>query len=407
MRTIALAVSLIFSFMIPWEGVVRLPGLGSGVKLMGYVLAGFWLATVLITRRLRKPGPFQIAASLFVLWHAISVFWSGDPNRSIAHVVTWAQLLILVFVWWDLYTTRTAVLAGLQAFILGAYVAVGSAVGNYFAGSAFYTHYDRYSPGETNPDGFGFIMALGIPVAWYLASSKSTSRISHWLRFVNYAYILAAFAGIALSGTRTALIASIVGMVYGMATLTRVRLWVRAAILLLLISSVFYLIPYVQDLKSFQRLGTTGTELTQGDLNNRTNVWREGLVAFVEHPLLGIGSNMYPTINSWGKAAHNSFIVVLVELGLIGSVFFASILAIVFANAWRQPKWESRFWMTVLAVWTLGSSTLTWTHRKPTWLLLSLLIASAALFIRREEATPVLRSDQPEMQTMSHAQPST
>jgi len=388
MRKITLAISLLFSFMIPWEGVIRIPGLGTGVKLLGFVLAAFWLATVVSEGRVRKPGAFQIAFVLFVLWIAASVFWSADPGRSVRYVRTWAQLLILVFIWWDLYTTRTAVLAGLQAYVFGAYVSIASALANYLAGRAFYSHYQRYSAGETNPDGFGFILALGIPVAWYLASSKNTGRVGGWLKSLNYAYIILAFVGIALSGTRTALIASIVGMIYGLASLTRVRLWVRAAILLLLVSSAFYLIPYVQDLRSFQRLGTTAAELTEGDLNNRTNNWREGLAVFVEHPIFGIGGNMYPTINTWSKAAHNTFLAFLVELGLIGFVIFTVMLLIAFSAAARQPRWEALFWTTVLAVWAIGSSTLTWGHRKPTWLFLSLLVASAALYYRREQTVP-------------------
>src|SRR5918996_3327553 len=164
MRTITLVLSLVLNFMIPWEGVVRIAGLGSGVKILGFVLAAFWLATIFITRRLRKPGSFQIVLCLFVIWHALSVFWSANPNRSVAHAITWFQLLILVFIWWDLYTTRTAVLAGLQAYVLGAYVSIGSAIGNFLSGEVFYSHYERYSAGETNPDGFGFILAIGIPI---------------------------------------------------------------------------------------------------------------------------------------------------------------------------------------------------------------------------------------------------
>src|SRR5687768_221725 len=234
MRTIALALSLVLNFMIPWEGVIQIPGLGTGVKFLGFVLAIFWLATVLATKRLRKPGLFQIAAIFFVVWHALSIFWSENPGRSLAHVITWAQLLLLAFIWWDLYTTRTAVLAGLQAYIFGAYVSIGSAIGNFLAGKVFYDHYQRYSAGETNPDGFGFILALGIPIAWYLANSKNALRNSPWLRFINYAYIPLAFFGIALSGTRTALIASIVGMLYGLISLSRVKIWVRVAILTLI-----------------------------------------------------------------------------------------------------------------------------------------------------------------------------
>jgi O-antigen ligase len=233
------------------------------------------------------------------------------------------------------------------------------------------------------------------------------------LRLINYAYIPLAFFGIALSGTRTALIASIVGMLYGLVSLSRVKIWVRATILILLVVSILYfVVPRVQDLRSFERLGTTTTELTQGDLNNRTNNWKEGIDAFLEHPLLGIGTNMYPTINRWGKAAHNSFIAVLVELGAIGFVIFMGLIAVAFIETWRQPRWQALFWSSILLVWILGSSTLTWTHRKTTWLFMSLLVANAALFVprneavRQEESLPFLRQGEPEIQALPQTRPS-
>ncbi len=231
---------------------------------------------------------------------------------------------------------------------------------------------------------------MGMPLAWYLAASNNTGKFSLWLRFVNYAYIPAAFLGIALSGTRTALIGSLVGTAFGLASLTRLRLATRIAIFLLLVSVIFIGLPYVQSLESFQRLGTTADELASGDLNNRTNNWSEGLASFEQHPLLGVGGNMYRSINSLaknasGKVGHNSYVSVLVELGLIGFVIFAIILAITFVQAWRQPKWQSWFWLTVLTVWGIGASTLTWEARKSTWLFLSFVIVSSALNTYREE----------------------
>jgi O-antigen ligase len=395
MRNIALALSLIFSFMIPWEGTIQIAGLGNSSKLMGFVLGAFWVATVLLTGRFRKPILFHVVLYLFVLWNAISAFWSASPNVSIAHIMTWAQLLLLAFIWWDLYTTRTAVLAGLQAYILGAYVAIGNAIANFFAGNAFYTHYDRYSPDATNPDGFAFVMAIGIPIAWYLAVSRENTKFERLLKLVNYAYIPTAFLGIALSGTRTALIASIPGMMFGLASLTRIRLSTRLATFLFFTAAVFILLPYVQTARSFQRLGTTATELTQGDLNNRTNIWREGFAAFAEHPLLGVGANMYDSVNSLGKVAHNSFLSVLVELGLIGLALFGALLTIAVFQARNQPKWDSRFWLTILFVWAIGASTLTWEHRKPTWLLLNLVIASAAIASHRDEDIPLVEHEKP------------
>ncbi len=384
MRGIAFALSLLFIFLVPWEGVVRFP-LGTMARTLGLAVGVFWMGTVVFQNRLRKLTPFHIMVCLFVIWNAASVMWSADPNKAMAHLRTWVQTLVLVFIMWDLYTTHAAIRAGLQAYILGAYVAVGSAVQNYLSGNAYYTNYQRFSPGDTNPDGFGFILSFGIPLAWYLGSSN---RLSPVWKFINYAYIPAAFLGLALSGTRTALIASLVGMAFGLISLTRLRIWARIAITLILTGMILYLWPQVETLKSFQRLGTTGTELTEGDLNNRTNNWREGLGTFVEHPIIGVGSNMYRTVNSLGKVGHNSFISVMVELGLVGFLMFAMILVIVLNQAWSHPsKWDKSFWLTVFAVWTIGSSTLTWEHRKTTWLFMSLIVASAALIKHRERKT--------------------
>jgi len=379
MRTFTRVLSLVFIFMLPWEGVVELYGLGNGAKFLGFVVVAFWVATVAITGQLRKPHLFHILFYLFVLWNLASIFWSADPERTAAHGWTWLQLLVLVIILWDLYTTRTALLAGLQAYVLGTYVAIGSAISNYFAGNPFYSHYQRFSAGDTNPDGFGFLLALGIPVAWYLANLTSTNKMNGFWKFINYAYIPVAFLGLALSGTRTALFAFIVGNAFGLASLNRARLWVRISILLLLISVSFVLLPQIQTLRSFQRFSTVSAELTEGDLNNRTNNWREGLESFTEHPLLGVGSNMYRSVNTWEKVAHNSYISVLVEVGLIGFGIFGIILMMAVFNAWGQPKWDAIFWITVLLVWAIGSFTLTWEYRKTTWLFLSLIIASASL----------------------------
>lgn len=401
MRTIAFILSLIFIFLIPWEGVMRLPGLGNGSKLFGYVVAGCWIVAVVAAGRLRKFTPYHIAACAFVLWNAMTTFWSADPVRTVGHVATWIQLLGVVVILWDLYTTRTAVLAGLQAYVLGAFVAIANAVANFLSGEQFYTHYDRYSPDDTNPDGFAFIIVLGIPLAWYLAASQNSSKMGSLLKWFNFLYIPAALLGIALSGTRTALVASIPAMVFGLASLTSVRLSTRIAIVLLFAAAVLIFVPRLQTARSFQRLGTTATELTEGDLNNRTNNWREGLASFAEHPLLGVGSKMYRSVNTWGKVAHNTFLSVLVESGLIGLILFGIVLTIASIQAWNQPKWDSRFWVTVLMVWAIGASTLTWEHRKSTWLILSLIVASAALTGHRDRAVSSVRRNHSEIQPNS------
>ncbi len=407
MRKIVYWLSLALIFTIPWEGVVEVAGLGSAAKIMGLVVGACWAVTVCLTGRVRRPNALIIALSIFVFWNAVSVQWSADPVESTLHVWTWAQCLILVYILWDVITTRAALLAGLQAYVFGVYVAIGLAFVNYLGSHAFYSQYQRYAPGQqTNPDGFGFTVALGIPVACYLIGVEGGTRWDRIFRFLNLAYVPAAFFGIALSGTRTAAIAGVVGLAFGLASLTRFGLAARIAVLVLLAAGLYLLLPVVQPLRSFQRLGTTGTELTQGTWNGRLDVWRVGFASFVDHPVLGIGSGMYRTIDAAtdrspsgsagvGKLAHNSFLSVLVELGLVGFSLFMVILTIVIANALAQPRWERWFWLTLLTVWAIGASSLTWEYRQTTWLFLPLVVVSAALTPRRHSRAQPVREAAP------------
>ena len=387
MRKVVFGLSLILIFTIPWEGAFHLPGLGTTATVMGIIVGACWLVMIAFSGQMRRPVLFLFAVAGFVAWVALTTFWSPDPVESLGAVYLWLQTLLFVYILWDLYRTKAALLAGLQAYVFGAYTAVFGALLNFAQSNAFYSHEDRYSLGDTNPDGYGFILALGIPVACYLAASAEVPRV---FRLVNYCYLPVAFLGIALSGTRTAAIGAAIGLLYGLATLTRLKLVTRVAVVAFLAAALYLLLPVVQPLSSFQRLGTTGTEVTQGDLNGRTEQWRQGIRAFMEHPIFGVGTDMYRSVNTLNKVAHNSYLSVLVEEGLIGFVIFVSILAMVVGRIRRLPRWDRNFWLTVFGVWAIGASTLTWEHRKTTWLFLTFAVAAAAIEVRRPREVAVI-----------------
>jgi O-antigen ligase len=376
-RKFVFSISLAMIFTIPWEGAYHFPGLGTTATLLGIVVSALWIALVLFTGEMKKPVPFFAVTSVFVLWIALTVFWSSDPLNSAGETLRWIGSLIITFILWDLYRTRDALRMGLQAYVLGAFVSIGGAFANYLGSHAFYTHYQRFSVGNTNPDGFGLIVALGVPVACYLAASPDVTRR---MRLVCLTYLPTAFLGIALSGTRTASIAAAVGLLFGLALLTRLSASARIAVVALLTVGMLVVLPIVQPLKSFSRLGTTATNLTQGDqkggLNGRLAQWTQGMDAFAERPFFGVGTGMYRSVNTLDKVAHNSYLSVAVELGLVGFILFGTILIMAFFYAWIQPGWDRWFWLTVLAVWAIGASTLSWEHRKSTWFFLTFCVIS-------------------------------
>jgi len=393
MHTVTFWLSLILVFMIPWENSVVIAGLGTLTRVTGLLVTAFWGVTVVATGRFRKPHPFHLAVYLFVLWNVISVFWSVDVDWTVTRIQTYFQVAGLAYILWDLYTTPAALKAGLQAYVLGAYVSIGSTVANYLAGNAF-SDVDphRYSGAGLNTVDLALILALSIPVAWHLAVSASNNKKSDVLRLVNYAHIPAALFAMLLGATRAGLIATVPAFLFILGTFTRLKLSSRVLIFAALIGALFALQPLVPQ-TSFDRLATTGASIAAGDLGGRVDIWREGIAVFLEHPLLGVGSGAFRTAVESDKIAHNTFLSVLVEGGIVGFVLFVIILAITVYQARRQPKWDSRFWLTVLLVWAVGVSSLTWEHRKPTWLFLSLVVVSASLSSQRDEST--LRSEYP------------
>jgi O-antigen ligase len=379
MRTVAFWLSLILIFMIPWENGVTIAGLGTLVRVTGLFVAAFWVVTVLVTGKFRRPHPFHLAVYLFVLWNIVSAFWSLGGEETVQRIKTYFQLFGMAWLLWDLYTTSATLRAGAQAYILGAYVSIGSTLFNYFAGKEAYAFSGgRYTGSKLNAGDLALILALSLPVAWHLAVSAGDSKRSYVLKLVNYAYIPASLFAILLTASRIALFAIVPALLFIIGTFTRLKLSSRILAFAALIGALLVLQPHIPQ-SSIDRLATAGTSIAAGDLGGRMALWRAGITTFCQHPLLGVGSGAFRTVIELGGVTHNTFLSVLAELGIIGFVLFVVILAIVVYQAVHQPKRYSRLWLAVLSVWAIGVSAQTWEFKKPTWLFLSLVVISANL----------------------------
>lgn len=380
MRKIAYLLSLVLIFSIPWEDAFYLGSLGTVTRIIGLLVSGIWLALALITGKIRKLHPFHLTAFLFILWNISSVFWSGGIPETLTHLKTYAQLGILAWIFWELYVTPNSVRQALQAYILGAYVAIGSTIYNFLTGQEISLYSGgRYSGANVNAVDLALILILGLPIAWHLFISATDGRMSNIQRLLNLAYIPFALFAVVLTASRTAIFAIAPAILYIAATTPRLKPAFRLMIPIVLIGVLVVVGANLPE-APIDRLASTWSSIASGDFGGRVPLWKASIVQFSEHPILGIGAGVLHNPAVLNSAAHNTYISILAELGLVGFGFFIFLFGVVFYQAYLQVKSGDFLWLTVLAAWAIGVFALSWEFKKPTWLIFSLVVVNANLF---------------------------
>ena len=366
----------LFVFSIPWEKSVQLPGLATLSHLLG--ILAFAAAAFAAARRgsVRPPNLALGLATLFVLWAALTYLWSLDRQATVTRVATLAELVAMVWLTWD--TCRDSLLQTrlMQAYVWGAVAASAGAGLRFYQGHQ--TYYLRYAAAGFDPNDFGLILALSIPMALYLGLRDG--RVMPWCYRAAAMVVLYALL---LTGSRTALVAAYAAFGFALWTWRQADRRQRASSALLLLFLLFGLYGFAPA-PSRKRLATTTRELTRGTLHNRTTIWKAGYKVLRRHPLLGIGAGAYPEavrpqlgvpgVPGAQYVAHNTFLSVLVECGAIGFAVYALLLGTLSLYVWTLPPTERALWAVMLVVWAVGVSTLTWEQYKPSWLIVALIM---------------------------------
>lgn len=393
MRSFAYWLAVAFVFSVPWENAVQLGELGRGSKFLGLATAVVWAGSVVIRRRFREPGAFQKAYFLLVVWSGVTFFWSIDAAASTSGFLTYAQLLVMVFIIWDLCETESAVETALQAYVLGAYISAFSIIYEFVSSSgAKFPEHERLKGLGTEVDGIALIVAIAVPAAWYLAAGPTNQQRSNGRRFLNYLYVPVGLFGVAVTGTRGATLALLPAAVFVFWSLRRAGSAQRFAAVATLAAAVVVLVVYAPrgPLTRIQTAATaTGLGSEGSALSGRWGIWKQSGQVFLDRPIAGVGLDAHRAAVSGGldelrvfktaeKEAHNTYISVLVETGIVGFLVLSSMIVLVVRRIRQLSGWRAWYWSAQLAVVAIGAMSLSLEDSKSVWIFLSLGVATAA-----------------------------
>ncbi len=380
----AFAMLWLFVCSFPVEKTIEIPGVGNISKVLGTLALGAGFLAVLIDGRIRVMTRAHAVLALFVMWTGVTLRWSLDADATSTKALTCVQLLGMAWLIWEFCAEEQQVTWLMQAYVFGTlYAAVNTLVRYQLARQ---TYYHRYAADGFDPNDFALTLALSIPMSYSLALRARGRRA--WLYWLQLGLVAVT---ILLSASRTGFLAACVAVSIVPLTFAYTRRKQKMVIVVGALAAALTVTALVPA-TSWARLATIGSEVESGSLNDRGLIWHSGLEVYGRHWLAGVGSGAYPRSVEpmlgwparWLIVAHNTFLSVLVETGMVGFLLFAAFLALLVRAAWRSGGVNRMVWLVTLAVWFIGVNTLTWEIRKPTWMIFALVMVSARFAMARQ-----------------------
>ncbi|MDE2482331.1 MAG: O-antigen ligase family protein [bacterium] len=320
----------VFAMSIPFENLLAFASFGTMTKALG-ALSGLAIGFRLLrTRRYVAPDRAVAAWIPFVALALASFTWARDPGRGVLEAGTIAELFLLYAIVAYMPVDRRTLWYVLGAVVLGADLA--GAYGAYLFHRGIDVAAGRLIVGSGGEgsiiDPNHFAAALLVPVVLALVGLVEARARS--LRIVAFATLFIAGVGIAVSGSRGAILAFGAAFLYAV-----IRSRKRMLLLAIAVAAVgLGLVEFGSIVDRFNEAAATGGA-------GRLGIWRVALAAFGSHPLLGSGvgnfalayNDAYLSVPAfaqmkivegarWSIAPHNDLVWIGVELGALGLAAF-------------------------------------------------------------------------------------
>ncbi|WP_299875260.1 O-antigen ligase [uncultured Cocleimonas sp.] len=373
----ALFLAMFFIFSIPWGNAVW-DGL---TRIFGFVAIGF-TGLALITHGTRsKLNIFHLFVALFGAWLMLSLMWSPDLVWGKKLLTTTTQLLIIAYLITLILDTKFKMLQMYQSYVLGNLVGSGIIIYNYLNGIQS-IYYQRYAIPTLDIDGQSIMLTLALPMAAYLAT-QFKSKI---FKIINILAIPTIMFAVFLTGTRTASIVAIIGIAYWLFTYRNSSFRIKSTFVVLFAISIIAVLTFTPKM-SIDRILSSGESISSGTLNNRTVIWAASIEQWKQAPLVGngIGSLGYvlSTKHVEYDSAHNTYIHILTENGIIGlSIYLMMIFSIIYYSL-HTPLPEKAFLISLLMIILVSQITQHTHFHKETWFALTMLAIHAHLESKR------------------------
>ncbi len=338
-----------------WVGVLfvqNLHSLNIAPNTMGVLVAVGWLGAFAgragRLRVLREHRRLIIGTILFLIWMTISAAWAHDPGRAESQSGFWWLSGLAMLITMTTITDRREVGIVVIAFVAGATLAsvIGLAGGGLYTASTTIggtSNQGRLTGGggDPNTQAAAFVAAMFLTMGLFSVYRHAVARL---LLLISFVIVTVAFFATQSRGGLIALGIATVAALF-LATGQRVRI-----IGLVSLAAVIAVVAVAVQPGALGRITNFG-----GGTSGRSDIWRVAIKLWEEHPFVGIGTNNFeiaepqlarriPNVSrvtyiaEKPDPAHNSYLQVLVENGIIGLIGWLAIIFACLRSGWLAAR---------------------------------------------------------------------
>lgn len=317
------------SHLWPWTEVLR-PAM----------LAATMMLAALVLRRVVRGEPVRFAgamgASMVVLFAlvALSALWALQPQRAVAFSLASSKLLLAFAGLATVLRTPKHVRLAMTLAALSLLVPAQGTLERWNDGIELVEGYRAAWIGLlANPNQLAMVMAVTVP--WALVMWTHSKGLMRWVMLASFGLACATVVVTHSRGGALGLAVAVVTWV----VLARQRL---RAITLAVIATLAVVV--FAPTSFWNRTETISDYEHDASAQGRLHAWEAGRRALSDNPLLGIGADNY--LAAWDRymprnvrehayTAHNTWMQVLVELGVLGLAVFAVMIVATARGLWK------------------------------------------------------------------------
>jgi O-antigen ligase len=318
--------------------VLTVVGGVSLAKIAGVLVVVAWIAVVSTRGRQERslfndhPGLTYLVLA-FLGWSAMSVAWSQSSGVALESVMRYTLNALLLPIAYTAIRDRRDAVSILAAIVVGAIIAAVSAIVAPPAAESAVAERATGTVGDPNELAAALLVGLAVGVAFAV-----NRHISPPLRaFCGFAAALC-LVGILISLSRGGLIGLVAAILIAVAVAGRWRKRVVTLAGTLALLAVGYF-AFIASLPAQERV----LNISAGGGTGRLDLWTVGLRMIGAHPLNGVGTGQFALssvhyllrpgliengalILTTPKVAHNTYLNIIAELGIIGGALFIAFL---------------------------------------------------------------------------------